>query len=1558
MKISQRLLSGLLLLQCLLVPAVFAATPPATSTPIQAIPPNIPSTGSKPMMTMVSSKDHTLFGPIYTDFEDLDGDGVIDVTYKPTFTYYGYFDSKRCYSYNTTDSRFDPQEAAVMVSDRSTCTTANRWNGNFMNWATMTRLDVIRRMLYGGKRSSDTTSLTVLERTNLSKDSHSFVKYYRGTDIADYTPFSTADLTKTTGSNANVYAGLSICNRSDTMGEGGNPVIRLAKGNYRMWATVEGTVCEWGSGSLGAKLQRYYQNTAYGNGGIAHEANPPDSTADAAKYGSIGPELTVRVKVCDSGKLETNCAAYGSSTIVYKPRGLFQEFGMPVSGASTARVEFALFTGSYDANLTAGALRRNMGDLNDEVDPTTGRFCHSGSSICSSTLSDGRSTTSGGGIKALDSIVLYGRGGCGDYCDSAVQLPSEMTNGTLPAWGNPIGEMVVQALQYYAGLTSTNPASNTKDTGKGLPVKSWNDPLDTSGTLGAARKSAFGNPICRAMNILALSSSASSFDGDDADSAFATLPNRSRGSLADFTDLIGVKEGVAGTVKSVGSVSGGFGEECSGKTLGSLSSVSGICPEAPAVGGTYKVAGAALYANTNRVRTISSLPPDFSLVERTALRVKTYAASLTGGVARIEAKIPGTTKYVYITPESLWASNSNGKKMPGAMLTFASISSSDRHGAFMVTWNDSLFGGDYDMDIAGFLRYDFVANAASPTGWDIQITTDIVNVGAGWTGTHGFSIMGTVGRDGRYLTHRHLDNGSIMNGAPGYLCGDSTYSTGKVPGACQTSTAWNKITDADYPIVQTFNAKGAEDVALKEPLWYAAKYGSFDSSKESTDLPDAAAKWDARRNDGRSCGGSTGRACSDGDPDGYFLARRPDLLEKQLRDTLEQIVAATNAAPAISSAQLITGSFKYIAEYDPTQNSGSVKAFELNTAGDFSSTKIFDVGERLQSADWTTRQVITNDGDTGKAFRSATTFSTAYDTALRDSVLTVDADKNSLINFLRGDRDNEKPLGNALWRSRSVSNILGPIVNASPWLETKPSARFLAGTFATGTPSYSSFATTNASRPKLLWVGSNDGMLHAFVSDTGEPRISYVPSPLVSRLRTISQEANSVIAGMDGSPFTGDVLVGAGALSTRLWKTYLFSSLGRGGRAFFALDVTDTSSTGMSEGNASSIFKWMFSSDDDSDLGYALSDQVMHPASGQAVPIVRLNNGKFGLLLPNGVESTAKKAFLYILSVDGPDGSSGWTAGDRKIKLATDATTSNGMVGVNWVDLDNNGTADVAYGTDLKGRIWKFDISSTNPADWKSSILSGGVPAPFFEAKSGSTALPITTSPTVSFPPMGGVLVSFGTGKSVLTGDFPDTTKTQRFYTIWDSGITSRALAPSDSSTLVQRTLTRRASDGKLYVSGSKASIDWATKDGWYFAMPDSSEMLLSTPEYRGDVLAFTSVRPPVTTTPESCFSTPAGSLFAVDPVTGLARAGALGTMGGSGNESGEDVIGVASADQKVRFANDTSGRMTSPPPGGGVCPAGYSSLRVVGKTADLNLCFSQGTARIQWREVPGLRTQ
>lgn len=1541
-------------------------------------------------MMLATSKDHTLFAPIYTDFEDIDDDGTLDTDFKPTFKYYGYFDATKCYAYSTSDGQFNPAAIATITGGRYTCSSsASYWSGNFLNWASMARLDVVRKMLYGGRRSTDTEGLTVLERTRLNFDAHSFTKYYRGTDIRDYTPFTTTALTKTTGANANIYAGLTVCNTgtSDDNASTNIPIMRMVKGNYRLWGTVEHRVCRFkdepddDDSKFTAKLARYYKDSDKGGGGVNHEITLPVRGTDGATYGStIGPELTMRVKVCDASWIGAErCQAFPpDSATNYKPYGLLQEFGLPATVGGAARAEFGVITGSYDQNVTAGALRKNMGDFSNEISLSTGVFCHSGT-----TSATGCTAVGNGAIKAIDNFLLYNRSSL-SYGGSAAKPP--LTDGDLPAWGNPIGEMVVQALQYYAydgsAPSPTNPSTTTKDAATGLPVVTWQDPLSNA---SATRKSLYGNSICRPLYTLALSSSALSFDGQ-ANTPFETLPNRAKTTLTNYTNAVGDAENLTGALKSVGSVAGDFGDSCSGKTIATLAQVSGVCPEAPAMGGTYQVAGAALYANTSKIRTVTTPPPDLMYV-KDALKVKTMAASLSGGSARIDVLIPGSNpkKYVYITPESLWSGNI------GAILTFASISSSATHGAFILTWNDRLLGGDYDMDLTGFLRYDLIANSSSPSGWDIKITTDVPANCSGAAGTHGFSVIGTKHFDGtsadqRYLTHQHWNHSNtLLTGKEGYLCGDSSYrdktnsssttemsfnntnadgtaisTVANKDGACYVnpipeksgSAGYCDVQDKNFPVSLRFHMVGAENAVVKDPLWYAAKYGSFASSTRITTgsnagtfsevpLPTSVASWDAVKADGT--------LGADGVPDAYFLARRPDLLEEQLRRTLTNIVGKSNSAPATSSTSIETGSYKYISNFNKDELYGSVEAKPLLSTGQFSDAADWDAGKKLTEVSVASRIVITNDGNTGVAWRTDTSFSTGFTDALLGTGSTAMATSqgSELIDYLRGDRTKEQPTG--IWRKRNDYNVMGTVVNSSPWLQSSPAALRI-GPLPSGAPSYADFSRDQSSRDALIWVGANDGMLHGFKAlgtNGGAPVLSYVPSPMVGRLRSMAT-ASEIISGMDGSPFTGDVLVGSG--SSALWKTYLFSSLGRGGRAIFALDVTTPAA--LTEANASTIYKWMFSSSDDADLGYVVGDYQKHPVSNQASPIVRLNNGKYAILVPNGLGSADGRAYLFILFADGPT-SGTWTAGTHYIKIATDTLGSNGLMGANWADINGDGTADIIYGTDYKGRLWKFDVSSATPSSWGVADLPGTDPLPLFEAKSGSSRLAITTSPVLTTSgSLSGIMIHFGTGAAILSGDFPDSSKTQRVISVYDRlnwTSPSRALPNSDLSTMHRFELVRDGSN--LYIaSGGNTLFDPVTNDGYYHDFPplsspstNNNEMVLSSLVFSGGEVKGKTVRPNAAAA-NYCDPAPLPSNFSFNPLTGL-PSGQLGTVDVMIDVTLKKVyaFGRASSDQKSTNVLKLSGKL--------------GSIATLGATELTETPQFRVPSRRQWREIPGMRT-
>jgi type IV pilus assembly protein PilY1 len=341
-------------------------------------------------------------------------------------------------------------------------------------------------------------------------------------------------------------------------------------------------------------------------------------------------------------------------------------------------------------------------------------------------------------------------------------------------------------------------------------------------------------------------------------------------------------------------------------------------------------------------------------------------------------------------------------------------------------------------------------------------------------------------------------------------------------------------------------------------------------------------------------------------------------------------------------------------------------------------------------------------------------------TLLRNGTSITEAQAERVVRFIRGDRSVEGANG---IRNRDATNIMGPVVSASPWLQDRPSARFLDSE----NPGYSTFVTNNRTRTKILWVGAGDGMLHAFNAATGAPVMSYVPETLVPRLSGYATTPG-VQAMVDGSPFTADVDLNAGVSTTPDWRTYVLGTLGRGGRGVYALDGSNVATLAAAEtgGNPAAIFRWQFTADDDPDLGHVLSDIAVEPGTGQAAPVVKLQDGRFAMIFGNGYGSRDGKAALFVLPMQGPSGTS-WSG--RYYKIVLDATgPNNGLSTPTILDTNNDGRADTVYAGDLRGNLWKINISSVTPSAWGSSYLDSTMPTPLYVATAadGTTRLPIT----------------------------------------------------------------------------------------------------------------------------------------------------------------------------------------------------------------------------------------
>ena len=253
----------------------------ASSAPLNlAEAPLFVTQGVPPLVLLVAGKDHKLYYEAYNDASDLNGDGDLDVGYKPDqIDYYGYFDSSKCYTHNGTE--FVPAGSAT----NKQCN--GQWSGDFLNYLTTSRMDALRKVLYGGFRSTDDEALTILQRAYIPQDAHSWGKEYEsvardGYNITQYTPLP-LPLPETRHLFANT-----------TLSDNGTPLLRvLTNSQYRIWQWVSIERPVAGDGCANDANQRALCATA---GGTFWEVVPPDyfqnltqTTYDTATDRNIRP---------------------------------------------------------------------------------------------------------------------------------------------------------------------------------------------------------------------------------------------------------------------------------------------------------------------------------------------------------------------------------------------------------------------------------------------------------------------------------------------------------------------------------------------------------------------------------------------------------------------------------------------------------------------------------------------------------------------------------------------------------------------------------------------------------------------------------------------------------------------------------------------------------------------------------------------------------------------------------------------------------------------------------------------------------------------------------------------------------------------------------------------------------------------------------------------------------------------------------------------------------------------------------------------------------------------
>jgi type IV pilus assembly protein PilY1 len=682
---------------------------------------------------------------------------------------------------------------------------------------------------------------------------------------------------------------------------------------------------------------------------------------------------------------------------------------------------------------------------------------------------------------------------------------------------------------------------------------------------------------------------------------------------------------------------------------------------------------------------------------------------------------------------------------------------------------------------------------------------------------------------------------------------------------------------------------------------------------------------------------------------------------------LAQLPQTTNSAAdnTIKGGQVNTDTQVYVAQYHPANWWGELLAYPLLASGtnlSLGSTPNWDASCVLTGGSCLltgatsgtaqspgSRSILTWNGASGIPF-VWNSLSASQQSALNaDPVLAGTSPAltgSDVVDYLRGIRTGEQGAATP-GPFRTRTGILGDIVNATPVFVGQPIANYpvtapwadLLYTAATMPEnavanSYAAYKAAQATRTNVTYIAGNDGMLHGFSSgnfnssgayntatNTGVELLAYIPGTV---LTAIAQNSATAFATnynftdpaythhffVDATPATGDLYY------NNAWHTWLVGGLGGGGQAIYALDITNPAN--FSQSNAASLvvkelnLNNLTCSNNAScvnDLGFTYGTPI----------IQRMHNGSWAVIFGNGYNSVNGTAAVFIATIDSNNGA--WTV----YELQAGNQIPNGINYVTSADLDGDLVTDYLYAGDLFGNVWRFDVTSNNPANWAASKFGGASAQPLFTAVNANGVLqPISTSVVVQTSLWQGVsriLIDFGTGKNLEASDLlPDNTANgvQSLYGIWDwdmtawNGLSSKSYATLSAPQTISRNMLQQQTVTGVYDGGGNAFTSASTTGyrtisgntvcwqnsvtcgsgnnqfGYYLDLPSLGEQVIYSPIATDGLFLVNTTIPSAQTQGLTCYppTPPGGWTMALNPLNGGATTGGSAFADSSGKFS------------------------------------------------------------------------
>ena len=661
----------------------------------------------------------------------------------------------------------------------------------------------------------------------------------------------------------------------------------------------------------------------------------------------------------------------------------------------------------------------------------------------------------------------------------------------------------------------------------------------------------------------------------------------------------------------------------------------------------------------------------------------------------------------------------------------------------------------------------------------------------------------------------------------------------------------------------------------------------------------------------------------------FVAASNPEAFKRSLQDALATITNLTYSRSNVSanSTALREGTYVYQASYVGGSWTGDLKAYAVKVVErngkkeeEVASTPTWAAGSKVT---FTGRKILTEGGEFPSEAAKA----------------TLDAVDTDIVEYIKGDQSKELSKPNGKFRNRE--SLLGDIVYSSP-------------TFVEGNVPV---ASTTPDVDDTVYVGANDGMLHAFNADNGTERFAYVPGGLdFAKLAKLADPKYPHYFFVDGP------IVVSTREQTRTelhpnGRNILVGTLGRGGKGMYALDVTDVTNPKVLWDNTWSDALGTGSNVDSKGTSAWLgSDKQVMGHITTAPFVAKLNDGNVGVITGNGLhlkDSTGAvtanevdQGALFVVNLE---------TGAVIRKLVVPGADNSFSAPRGW-DADGDGDVDYVYVGDLQGNVWKFDLSDSDSSKWGSAYGSDKGPDPMFVALDGKgKRQPISGGVTVAVHPTTYKrMVLFGTGR-FLTDDDPGDKSVQTIYGLFDDGKRISGRSELALRKIVAESVVKGADGVDRVVRTFQSANTPLGKDdrGWYMDLLDPNpdvnaegERVFGQPRNEAGVLLITSGIP----SGDPCDPKGTGFIYAIDAFTGSSLPQQYwdtnndGVVDEKDNANGTTAGGIGHdnmlTDSVTLQGKDGQGEVYSGDFAGGGQGLGNKSL--------------MATGRISWRELMG----